>query len=152
MRLPVVPAGPWSTAVQPSYQVLPMEDTRQVLGALSRPAVSVVQLRRGGTRGRQLWPQGSEPAPARADTRLSLSAGAAAASEASDDAELVALLDASFAQAPPSVRRHALALALALAPALALALALALAQALVLALALALTLALALALALDPRP
>ena len=151
MRLPVVPAGPWSTAVQPSYQVLPMEDTRQVLGALSRPAVSVVQLRRGGTRGRQLWPQGSEPAPARADTRLSLSAGAAAASEASDDAELVALLDASFAQAPPSVR-HALALALALAPALALALALALAQALVLALALALTLALALALALDPRP
>jgi hypothetical protein len=104
MRLPVVPAGPWSTAVQPSYQVLPMEDTRQVLGALSRPAVSVVQLRRGGARGRQLWPQGSEPAPARADTRLSLSAGAAAASEASDDAELVALLDASFAQAPPSVR------------------------------------------------
>jgi DNA-binding transcriptional LysR family regulator len=94
MRLPVVPAGPWSTAVQPSYQVLPMEDTRQVLGALSRPAVSVVQLRRGGTRGRQRWPQGSETAPARADTRLSLSAGAAAASEASDDAELVALLDA----------------------------------------------------------
>ena len=101
MRLPVVPTVPWPSAVPPSYQVVPMEDSSQVLGALSQPAVSVVQLTRGA-RSRQLWPQeGSEPAAARADTRASLSAGAAAAS---DDAEVVALLDASFAQAPPSVR------------------------------------------------
>ena len=102
MRLPVVPTVPWpSAAPPPSYQVVPMEDSSQVLGALSQPAVSVVQLTRGA-RNRQLWPQeGSEPAAARADTRASLSAGAAAAS---DDAEVVAVLEASFAQAPPSVR------------------------------------------------
>ena len=100
MRLPVVPAVPWRPAVPPSYQVVPMEDTRQALGALSQPAVSVVQLTRGA-RSRQLWPQGSEAAAARADTRVSLSAGAAAAS---DDVQVGALLDASFGQAPPSVR------------------------------------------------
>ena len=99
MRLPVVPAVPWRTAVPPSYQVVPMEDTRQVLGALSQPAVSVVQLTRGAG-SRQLWPQGSEPAAARADTRVGLSAGAAAAS---DDVEVGALLDTSFGQAPPAV-------------------------------------------------
>ena len=78
MRLPVVPTVPWPSAVPPSYQIVPMEDSSQVLGALSQPAVSVVQLTRGA-RSRQLWPQeGSEPAAARADTRASLSAAASA--------------------------------------------------------------------------
>ena len=93
------------TAVPPSYRVVPMADTRDVLYALSQPTVSAVQLSRRGTHSHQLWRQDSEPAD-RADTRVSLSVGAAAAS----DTEVVALLDASFAQAPAPARSDMLRL------------------------------------------